>query len=243
MITVWDVAAIIALLAVVQSVFGMGILVFGTPTLLLLGAGFPETLATLLPSSLAISAIQTFEGRRQGGRADPALLLWCVPAIMTGLALALSGWVTLRIEILIGAMLIGTAAVRSSARLRQAIGRAIRAQRRLYLAAMGLVHGLTNMGGALLAVYAAGLHDDKQAIRHTVAVHYLVFGLTQLSVLFAVHPAVVTPERLLLLPIPVLVYAVVGNRLYRGATEGFYQTAVTLFTGAYGCAILAKQWL
>ena len=50
---VYLLSAIIALLAVVQSIFGMGILVFGTPTLLLIGFDFTTVLGLLLPSSMA----------------------------------------------------------------------------------------------------------------------------------------------------------------------------------------------
>ena len=60
---------IVALLAIVQSVFGMGILVFGTPTLLLMGYDFTSVLGLLLPASVSISAVQAGSARR---RAVPA---------------------------------------------------------------------------------------------------------------------------------------------------------------------------
>ena len=41
---------VIALFAVIQSVFGMGILVFGTPTLLMLGVDFSSCLLYTSPS-------------------------------------------------------------------------------------------------------------------------------------------------------------------------------------------------
>lgn len=50
--------AVIAVLSVVQSLFGMGILVFGTPTLLLMGYDFITTPGYLLPTSFAISLLQ-----------------------------------------------------------------------------------------------------------------------------------------------------------------------------------------
>ena len=50
--------ATIFLFAILQSIFGIGILFFGTPTLLLLGFPFAETLSVLLPASLAVSAFQ-----------------------------------------------------------------------------------------------------------------------------------------------------------------------------------------
>ena len=43
---------VVAVLTVIQSLFGMGLLVFGTPTLILLGVDFTEALLILLPCSM-----------------------------------------------------------------------------------------------------------------------------------------------------------------------------------------------
>ena len=53
---------VVFVFAIVQSVVGVGLLVFGTPTLMLLGYGFEQTLAIVLPASLCVSAIQVSEG-------------------------------------------------------------------------------------------------------------------------------------------------------------------------------------
>ena len=47
-----------ALFAFIQSITGVGILLFGTPTLLLAGYSFSETLSLVLPSSLLVSFLQ-----------------------------------------------------------------------------------------------------------------------------------------------------------------------------------------
>ena len=52
--------AIIIIFSVIQSLFGMGLLVFGTPTLMLSGFSYSETLSYLLPSSLVISISQLY---------------------------------------------------------------------------------------------------------------------------------------------------------------------------------------
>ena len=46
-----------------QAIFGVGLLVFGTPTLLLLGLPFDQVLAYLLPCSIVISGVQVGQGR------------------------------------------------------------------------------------------------------------------------------------------------------------------------------------
>ena len=51
---------------------------------------------------------------------------------------------------------------------------------------MGLVHGLTNLGGALLALLASGTQTDKMGIRFLVAYYYLAFSSVQIPILITV---------------------------------------------------------
>ena len=51
----------ILLTAVVQSIFGVGMLLFGTPILLLLGYSFVDALGIVLPISIAISLLQVIK--------------------------------------------------------------------------------------------------------------------------------------------------------------------------------------
>ena len=77
--------AVIALLSVVQSIFGMGVLIFGTPTLLLMGYDFTTTLGYLLPASFAISLLQVLSAGSSRVRISRYLYLFCLPGIGVGL--------------------------------------------------------------------------------------------------------------------------------------------------------------
>ena len=48
---------ILILISIVQSIIGVGVLLFGTPVFLLLGYSFFETLVFLLPISIMISVM------------------------------------------------------------------------------------------------------------------------------------------------------------------------------------------
>ena len=54
---------IISFLILLQSIFGVGLLLFGTPTLLYYNYSFSETLFILLPISITISIIQFFSSK------------------------------------------------------------------------------------------------------------------------------------------------------------------------------------
>ena len=56
-----DILAALLLTTVIQSIFGVGILLFGTPLLLLLGYEFSYALSVLLPISIAINMLQVLK--------------------------------------------------------------------------------------------------------------------------------------------------------------------------------------
>ncbi len=53
-----DILITVLATTVIQSVFGVGVLLFGTPVLLLLGYDFINALSVLLPISIAINLLQ-----------------------------------------------------------------------------------------------------------------------------------------------------------------------------------------
>jgi uncharacterized membrane protein YfcA len=113
-------ALIILLLSCVQSVFGMGILVFGTPTFLLLGYSFPETLGLWLPASLVISVAQI--ALHKGNRPPVSKLLWaiCLPAIGISLFISISAEFARSTYFLVACALFVAAAARISPALKKA---------------------------------------------------------------------------------------------------------------------------
>ena len=68
-----DILATVLLTATIQSLFGVGVLLFGTPILLLLGYGSLNTLSILLPISPPLTfcgstrTIDTFTSPSTGG--------------------------------------------------------------------------------------------------------------------------------------------------------------------------------
>src|SRR4030043_495588 len=97
---------VVILFSTVQSVFGVGLLVFGTPTLLLLDYPFDTTLALLLPSSIVISAMQVLVGRECLLHFKKSFLLYSVPLIIVGLLLVLTDLLVFDIKSVVGTMLL-----------------------------------------------------------------------------------------------------------------------------------------
>lgn len=234
--------AVVAVLSVVQSIFGMGILVFGTPTLLLMGYDFITTLQYLLPASFAISLLQVLTAGSSRVPVSRYLYLLCLPGIGIGLQLIDTSPLTSLVSTLIGATLLLSALVRVWPPSQKLLTIVLERHGATYHLIMGVVHGLTNLGGALLAVFASGTNTDKRAIRYTVAHYYLAFSVIQMiflatfmghhEILIANFPAAV---------ISATVYLLIGNRIFIRTSNPFYNSALTIFIAVYGVVVLLKS--
>jgi len=233
------VMALVAGLALVQSVFGMGVLIFGTPTLLLLGYDFISAIGILVPASFAISVLQVTTAGTHRVPVSRNLYLFCLPAIGIGLWVlhgsSLGSWV----NILIGVTLLISATLRLWGRSHTWMSSALKKHSMVYHVVMGLTHGLTNLGGALLAILATGLHSEKGAVRYTVAHYYLAFGAVQIVLLAVLlDQGAELLNNLPMAGVAGAVYLLVGNRLFLRTSNPVYHHGLTLFTAAYGIAVL-----
>jgi uncharacterized membrane protein YfcA len=233
---------VIAVLAVVQSVFGMGLLVFGTPTLLLIGLNFSEALGWLLPASIAISTIQTIaDPMRARAIWRGGNLLLCLVSLVTSLTFVLWLGLHARLDLAVGLTMIAASAVRYNADLQRRIARFIVRGERIFLVATGVLHGFTNMGGALLTVYATSRHSEKNDIRGTISAYYLTSGVAQITTLAIMKPSALGWQSLAAVATAALCYFICGHFMFRKATPRVYDRAVTGFIAAYGTAVLLKS--
>ncbi len=231
--------AVIATLSIFQSVFGIGILVFGTPTLLLLGFEFATALSFLLPASLAISLLQVISFPGQRPAISPYLYLLCIPGIALGLLFTESMSSTVWPHYLVGAILLISAIIRLDQRVQGWLTNALGKNIAFYHAVMGTVHGLTNLGGAFLAVFASTTSTDKQTIRYRIAYYYLLFSVVQIFVLVMIAGfQKMLSLNLLMALVSTSVYLLVGNRIFIRSNNGRYQIALSGFMAACGIAIL-----
>lgn len=230
---------IIAVCSLIQSVFGVGLLVFGTPALMLLGHPFQTVLVTLLPCSILISLLQVLNGREELRDLSRKLALYCVPFIIVGLACVVIVGQEYNARFYVGCLLLVSGAIRLSQTARIRIALLLRKRTRSYLMAMGLVHGLTNMGGGLLTVLAASLFERKEAIRNNIASGYLIMALVQIIVLVLFGKTNWNPTMLVLPAVSAAVFLLFGNRLFKASTPKMYHHAMTILIFLFGIALVA----
>ena len=180
----FEILITIAVTSILQSIFGTGVLLFGTPILLMLGKDFQTTLAILLPASIFINFFQI---RNNIKSIDTAffknLILFCLPMVFLTLYLSFS--IHLDTNSVIGIFLI-VISLKSSMKPISMIINWMLSFERLYLTMMGILHGLTNLGGSLLSGIVLSKELTKDSKRATIAASYCFMAFIQIVTIYTV---------------------------------------------------------
>lgn len=176
-----DILLIVIITSFIQSIFGVGVLLFGTPLLLLLGYDFIHAVSVLLPISVSINLIQIAKEHRSVDWAFYKKILICtIPFVVIFLFVVTR--FKINITLLIGVFLLLVAAKSYSRKVDHVI-RFLVGYESAYLIAMGIVHGLTNLGGSLLTAIVHSKGYEKPRTRATVALSYATFAIFQILTL------------------------------------------------------------
>jgi len=237
MIETYIIVLVVFVFSVVQSLFGVGILVFGTPTCLVLGFPFDVTLSYLLPASIGISILQILHGRNEI-KMKNEFMIFTVPFIILALSLVLMKWIKLDMKIIVGIMLVLTGIIRALPRLYNLMKIFLKKNLKIYLIGMGVIHGLSNMGGGLLTILSISLFNGKNEIRANIAYGYLIFAVTQILVLAILNPSIFNLKIIIFPFISTITYIFLGNIIFRKSKEGLYQNLITVFILVYGIILL-----
>ena len=226
---------VIALFSVIQSIFGVGLLVFGTPTFLLLGVSYPEAVGYLLPSSLILSTIQSYVYREKV-RIGRGVFLYSIPSVFVGMSLMINTKQQSIVTMLIGAIILLLALLRIIGIER--FSEKIKIYGRGSLIITGFVHGISNQGGALLTILMGSLYSDKEKIRTNIAFAYLLFGLSQLAVLLWFGTDTIGPMSILYGCVTVVMYMLLGKNLFQYLNMNTFNLVFTTFMTIYGFLLL-----
>ena len=235
-----DIFITIILTSVVQSFFGTGVLLFGTPILLILGNGFQTTLVILLPASILINFFQIRNSYKTIDRLFyKNLILISLPLICLSLYLYHSK--EINANLLIGIFLIIISLQSKIATIKRTLDWLLNYEK-FYLAIMGVFHGLTNLGGSLLSAAILSQDLTKDSKRSTIAVSYCSMAVIQIITLIATlrFDIFLNKSYLLYWATAPTVFYIVEKYLYYSINEKLYKTISNVFLFLMGIIILIK---
>jgi len=171
---------IIITLSIFQSIFGVGLLVFGTPIFLQLGYGFFEVLNILLPFSIVISFLQLITKSELTDKFVKNFVFFCIPLLILSLVILENIYDQINIILIVAIIMVSFSTLNilvSKGMLKFRLNQSVRS---LSLALLGLLHGFTNLGGGFLALISSNIGNSKLEVRTNIAFGYLVFGAIQI---------------------------------------------------------------
>jgi uncharacterized protein len=236
-----DILLTVVATSVVQSIFGVGVLLFGTPLLLLLGYGFVDALGVLLPVSVAISTLQVL---RHYEDVDTGfykhVLVYSIPLVV--LFLVVITTVKINISLVIGALLIFVALKNFSTTIERTLQSVFRYER-IYLMVMGLVHGVSNLGGSMLTAIIYSKQYPKNKTRVTAAASYATVALCQLATLSFIGSefTVSVADKISFIQIAVVLFLLTEEMLYNGIDNEKYSKIFAVFLFASGILLIIKS--
>ena len=233
---------IIFALIVVQSIFGVGLLLFGTPSLLLLGYDFANTLNILMPVSITISAVQFFKSKVKDRIFIKDYNIFCIPFLIIFLFIALKFNYLFDFRFLVALLLIFSSVLILNKKKFSSFKQMIFKIKNLILIVIGLIHGLTNMGGSFLAIYSTLISKSiKEVTRYYISYGYLIMGTIQyLMVLFLSYDLLIF-NKIYYVFLALIIYFP-AQKIFKNLNDRKFSKYLNLIALIYGLSILVYYY-
>ena len=237
----FDIIIIILFTSIIQSIFGTGVLLFGTPLLLLNDYSFTSALTILLPVSILINILQLInKAKNIDIKFYKKICLFSVPAIILSLYFV-SINAAFNTNSLIGAILIVIGLKEVIPAIDKSIDFTIKFEK-IYLLIMGMIHGISNLGGALLSAIVFSKNLTKEQTRATIAISYLTFAIFQIITLtFSLNSNFLNTNNIMYWLIGVFIFLVVEKFIYININETIYNKIFTTFLFFTGIFLMFKD--
>jgi len=224
---------IISIFSTIQSLFGVGLLLFGTPTLLLMGYSYSETLWILLPCSITISLIQTISNYDLV-REKKKVSFLIIPPMMLSLIFIVTYDYVININKVVGFFLLLIGLINFFPNFQLYLQVIIKKQIQFYYVLIGVIHGISNMGGGPLSILMSTIYHDKVKIRANIAYIYSVLSAFQLIVLSIIEPTGLKYVSITLMSISLGVYIVINTYISQKINDKKYKILINILILTYG---------
>lgn len=231
-------------LVALQSVIGVGVLVLGTPTLLLLNISLIDTIAFLLPISITTSFLnilitkiqrRTFYNKERFKK----FFIICLPSVLIGLLILKYFNEVINFNYLVSLIIIFTVIFRGY------FSKKIKALKRklnnLALIIIGIVHGMTNSGGTLLSIFLVNIYSAKSDIRSETNLFYFSLALAQFFLFCIIFDYKQNINEPFLIIILTIAGVLLGNFLIKVINEKLFKKVVYSLAFVTAVSLIIKN--
>ena len=229
---------IITLLIIIQSIFGVGLLLFGTPSFLVLGYDFANTINILMPVSITISALQFLRSKVKDKVFITEYNLFCLPFLIIFLLIALKFKYLFDFKLLVALLLVFSSVLILNKKKFSSFRKTFFKLKKIVLIGIGSVHGLTNMGGSFLAIYSTLVSENvKEVARYYICYGYLIMGLFQYILVLSISYENLNFNKLYYLVLALLIYFPT-QKIFKNIDDRKFSKYINIIALTYGLLIL-----
>ncbi len=229
---------ILLVLIIIQSIFGIGLLLLGTPTFLLLGYDFSSTLNFLLPSSIVISYLQFKSLKTSSKKIIFEYNIFCLPFLAIFLLFALNFKEILNFKFYAAIILIISSLLVLNKNTFSSLRKNILKYKKLILIFIGSVHGLTNMGGGFLTIFSSLINNsDKNLTRYFISYGYLIMGLLQYFILVLLEYKNLSFSKIYYIFLVLIVYFP-SQIIFKKVNDFLFSKIISIIALIYGIIII-----
>ena len=227
---------ILTIFSFIQSIFGVGLLLFGTPTLILFGFEYHQVLNILLPASISISFLQFKNSRENISKSKKDFIYFCLPILILFTVIVLFFKNFINFQLVISVMLILSSLCALNKHKINNLKNITIKNSKIILIIIGFIHGVSNMGGGFLSIYNTTINNNKYISRKNIAYGYLMMGLFQCIILYLIYYDELNLDYLYFVIISTIIYFI-SQRIFLKISETKFSKIVSFISLAYGIYI------
>jgi len=221
---------LVVLLVTIQSIAGVGVLVIGTPTLLLFDISLIEIMNYLLPISIITSlfniVIMKFKSNSFYYDMDRLKFFFiiCIPFVFVGLIILKYTHEFINYDYLVSIIIILTLIFRNkiSIMLKSLSSRL----NKIILMIIGIIHGMTNSGGTLLSILLMNLNSSKKDSRSEITLFYFFLALIQFILFYFIFGLTQNFYKYHLMIIYIITGIILGNIFLKFTKESLFRKLI-----------------
>lgn len=218
-------------LVIIQTIIGVGVLVLGTPTLLLLNYNIIEIINLLLPISiltsfLNITIFTKYKLNIIDNKKYKYFFIICIPGIFIGLKVLEMFQKFIDFELLVAIIILISLYLKLTSNKK--LYKLTNIKKKIIIFTTGIVHGLTNAGGTLLAIFISSNTINRKKVAYEISLFYFLLASIQYTIFLYIFNTEYEIDITFFTIIVVIINVFIGNQISRKFSNQFFQILLNL---------------
>lgn len=236
---------LVIILVMIQSVAGVGVLVLGTPTLLLLDISLIETMNYLLPISIITSLVNLIIMKLKINSLSYdksrfiLFFIICIPFVFVGLIILKLVNDLIKIDYLVAIIIILTLIFKKKISL---ISKNLSLKaNKIILMIIGIIHGLTNSGGTLLSILLININTSKKRSRSEITLFYFFLALIQFVLFYFIFGITQNIYKYHLIILYIFIGIILGNICLKFTSDILFRKLIFFLAFISSISLILKN--